>query len=838
MHLKLKIQQIPLLQYLLFILSFISCSLSLCGQIIIGENAPIDYTNPKEYEIGGITISGIQFLDESALITLSGLEVGDKILVPGEEISRAIENLWKQSLFSDIKVVANKVQANIIFIEFRLQERPRLSHFTFKGVNKSEADKLREEIKLVKGKVVTENLIKNTTNIIKNYFAEKGFLNAEVQIDTEKDSALANGQILHLTINKKQRVKINAITFTGNKELDDSKLKRTLKDTKEKNWYHIFASSKFIEESYEQDKQRILDKYNSRGFRDVRITKDSIYKFDEKTINIDITIHEGKKYYFRNINWIGNTKYTTQELNNILAIKRGDVFDQSILEAKLYMNPSGRDISSLYLDDGYLFFQVTPIEVLVENDSIDIEMRVYEGKQAIINNVTVSGNTKTNDRVIRREIRTRPGQLFSRSDIIRTQRELAQLGYFDPEKLNVNPQPNPTDGTVDIEYIVEEKPSDQLEVSGGYGANQFVGSAGFSFNNFSARNLFNKEAWRPLPSGDGQRLSFRVQGNGPRFQSYNISFTEPWLGGKKPNSLSVTTYYTVQNPSGRTREDELRESIDILGISLGLGKRLKVPDDYFTLYQELNFQHYILNNYTSFLFTDGYSNNFNLRETFARNSIDQPIFPRQGSSLSLTLQLTPPYSLFEDKDYASLPDQEKYRWAEYHKWKFDASWFTKVAGNLVLNTRARFGFLGSYNQELGPSPFERFYVGGDGLSGYSLIGEDIVALRGYENRALNPGGVGGTVFDRYTFELRYPVSLNPSATIYGLVFAEGGNAWLKFKEFNPFSIKRSAGFGIRIFLPMIGLLGFDFGYGFDDTPGNPGISSGWQTHFSIGGSID
>jgi outer membrane protein insertion porin family len=494
----------------------------------------------------------------------------------------------------------------------------------------------------------------------------------------------------------------------------------------------------------------------------------------------------------------------------------------------------------LYMDDGYLFFSVTPVEVHVENDSIDLEMRIYEGKQAVVNKVTVAGNTKTNDRVILREIRTKPGQLFSRSDIIRTQRELAQLGYFDPEKLGVNPKPNPADGTVDIEYVVEEKPSDQLELSGGYGGSTFYGTLGLSFNNFSARNFFTKGAWRPLPSGDGQRLSLRVQSTGRNYQAYNVSFTEPWLGGKKPNSLSVSAYYNSSNYT--VNYDVTQSSFNVIGMSVGLGKRLNKPDDFFSLYNQVSFDHYILKNYGNIItnFNNGYSNNLNFSVTLARNSVDQPIYPRAGANISFTLQLTPPYSLINGKDYSNVSLQEKYRYIEYHKWKFTGLWFTKLAGNLVLHAKIQYGFLGKYNSDIGDSPFERFYLGGDGMAGFQFDGREIIGLRGYENYSLTPQNpypphefIGGTIFDKYTLELRYPVSLNPNATIYLLAFAEGGNAWLKFKDFNPFSSKRAAGGGVRIFLPMFGQLGLDWGYGFDDVPNYPSANKN-RFIFTIG----
>ncbi len=822
-----------------FLVTFLFLSVfSLQAQVKMGgDSLIIDYGNPQQYEVGGIVTSGTQFLDEAVLINISGISVGDSIDVPGEKISKAIENLWKQGLFSDIKIVATHTFGKKIFLEIRLQERPRLSTFKFTGVSKSEADKIREKISLG-DKVVTENLLETTKNTIVNFYLEKGYLNTEVNIVSVKDSLFSNREKLTINVNKKSKVKVNSIIFEGNKFFKESTLKRAMKETKEKKRCKIFTSSKFIEDKYQEDKNKIVVKYNDKGYRDARIISDSIYKYDENSINIKIKIDEGNQYFFRNINWLGNTKHTSQELNNILGIKKGDVYDQSVLDQHLFMSQNNRDVSSLYMDDGYLFFSVTPVEINVEGDSIDFEMRIYEGKQARINKVTVAGNVKTNDRVIMREIRTKPGQLFSRADIIRTQRELAQLGYFDQEKLGVNPIPNPADGTVDIEYTVEEKPADQLELSGGYGANQLVGTLGISFNNFSARNFFKKGAWRPLPSGDGQKLSLRAQTNGKYYQSYNASFTEPWLGGKKPNSFSVTVFHSIQT-SGSASDNVGKQSIKISGVSLGLGKRLKKPDDYFTIYHEVSYQYYILQNYGgTFLFSNGTSNNLSFQETISRNSTDNPIYTRTGSQVSLTLQLTPPYSLFNSVDYKTASDAVKYKFIEYHKWKFTSSWFTKLAGNLILNTKIQYGFLGLYNRNLGASPFERFYLGGDGLSGFSLDGREIIALRGYENNSVTPQNsngaqIGGTIFDKYTFELRYPVSLNPSATIYFLSFAEAGNSWLNFKEFNPFSMKRSLGFGIRIFLPVFGLLGLDYGYGYDDIPNNPGANHG-QFHFSIG----
>jgi len=804
----------------------------------VNHSKDISYDNPKEYTIGGITVTGTKHLDQNVLILLSGLSVGDKIMVPGDRISDAVKKLWKQGLFSDISISVTKTQGQNIFLNLKLTERPRLSKFSFSGVKKSEADDLREKIKLIKGKVVTEHLLITIENKVNEYFIDKGYLNTQVEVISKNDSTTKNSIVLAIKVDKKEKIKINQINITGNTAFKEGKIRRLLKDTKEKSWYNIFSSSKFLENLYEVDKQKVIEKYNEKGFRDAKILRDSVYKFDESTINIDLVISEGSKYYFRNITWAGNTKYSSKELNEVLGIKKGDAFNQTTLNTRLFMNPKGQDVSSLYLDDGYLFFSVTPVEQLVENDSIDMEMRIYEGKQARINKITVRGNTKTNDHVIMREIRTKPGQLFSRSDIIRSQRELAQLGFFDPEKLNVNPAPDPQKGTVDIEYVVEEKSSDQIELSGGWGGyGGIVGSLGVMFTNFSARNMFTKGAWRPLPAGDGQRLSIRAQSNGTWWQSYNFSFTEPWLGGKKPNSFSFSIYHSIRS-NGVKVDDPGRQAFKTTGVSLGLGKRLKWPDDYFTLSQQLSYQNYNLNNWSgTFAFNDGTSNTISITETFSRNSIDQPIFPRQGTQVSLTMQLTPPYSLFDGiEDYSGLTSQEKYIWSEFHKWKFKVSWFTRLVGNLVLNTRVQYGFLGRYNNKLDITPFERFSLGGSGLSGFNLYGTEIIALRGYPDNSLS-ANTGSTVFNKYTFELRYPLSLNPSATIYGLGFVEAGNAWDGFDQFKPFDIKRSAGLGVRIFLPMFGLLGFDYGYGFDRY-GNSVGPSGWQPHFIIGYSVD
>ena len=826
-----------------------------------GKVSSIDYSLPKKYTIGGITVSGIKYLDQDVLINISGLEVGTEIKVPGEKITKAIEKLWKQGLFSDVKIVASKIIENRIFIEIQLVERPRLSKFAIQGVKKSEADDIRDRIHLVRGNQITDNIITNTKINVREYFVDKGFYNVEVNVVQKPDSNFVNSVILVIKVKPNKRVKIENIRFHGNlsdiefkqimKEdsnygfwertwytspFSNSKLRGKLKETKQKTWYNIFKSSKYVESNYKEDKKNIIAKYNDKGYRDARIVKDSVSVASYKTLNLDIFIDEGEKYYFRNITWIGNTKFSSEFLTKYLEIKKGDLYNQALLDEKLFV--SEQSLSSLYLDDGYLFFNLTPVEIMVENDSIDIEMRIQEGKQARINRVTIIGNTKTNDRVILREIRTKPGDLFRRSDIIRTQRELAQLGFFDPEKLNVTPKPDPVTATVDLEYILEEKPSDQIELSGGWGANMIVGTLGLTFNNFSTRNLFNKEAWSPLPTGDGQRLSLRAQTNGVYYQSYSISFMEPWLGGKKPVSLSLSLYHNIYT-NGRAKSDPSRYSMTTTGASIGIGRRLKWPDDYFQLYNEIAYQLYDLENYTYMNmfdnFKDGQANNLSFKTILSRNSSDQPIYPRRGSIFSVSLQLTPPWSLMDDRDYSKLTDKEKYKWIEYHKWKFSGTWFTNLGADLVLAAKGEFGFLGMYNEKYGASPFEGFTMGGDGLVSYNLYGKETIALRGYENNSITPKA-GGNIYDKFVMELRYPLSLNPSATLYGLVFAEGGNTWTAFEEFSPFNIYRSAGVGVRIFLPMFGKLGVDWAYGFDPIYGRP-TASGSQFHFIIGQSF-
>lgn len=825
------------------------------SQITSQDEINIDYKNPVEYELGGVTISGLKYLDENILSNITGLKTGETITVPGDEVTNAIKKLWEQGLFSEISITVTKILNNVIFLDIYLQERPRLSKFSFEGISKSDADEIRELLKLVKGNQVTENTMLNAKSTITSYYVDKGFYNVDVNIVQKNDTAIANHVILYFDVVKNKKVKISSIQLFGDdivkykklydtgsgeknertflffRKSDNIRLRASMKDTKIKHWYRLFKTSRFIESKYNDDKKKIVSRLNEHGYRDAVILRDSVFRTGEKTLGVNIWVSHGNKYYFKKITWSGNTKYSSDTLSQFLGIKPGEVYDQSYLDRRLFIDQNS--ISSLYLDNGYLFFAVTPVEVQVVNDSIDLELRIYEGKQATIKKVTITGNTKTNEHVIRREIYTKPGELFSRADIMRTQRELATLQYFDPEKLDVRPTPDPVEGTVDLEYIVEEKPSDQIELSGGWGARMIVGTLGVSFNNFSAKNFFKKESWSPLPSGDGQRLSLRAQTNGIYYQAYTATFVEPWLGGKKPNSLSVSTYYTVQS-NGIAKSDDRRQSMDIFGVTLGMGRRLKWPDDYFLLFNELSYQNYRLNNYNFgylFSFSEGNSKNISFKTTLQRNSVDQPIYPRRGSTVSLSLQLTPPYSLLSNRDYSSMDDKEKYKWIEYHKWAFNTSNITKLAGDLILNTKVEFGFLGMYNKEYGPSPFEGYNMGGDGLITYNLYGKETVSLRGYSNGSLTPL-TGANLYNKFSFEIRYPLSLNPNATLYVLSFAEGGNCWTYFNEFKPFNIKRSAGLGIRIFLPMFGRLGVDWGYGFDEAV-QPGENRS-QFHFIIG----
>jgi outer membrane protein insertion porin family len=817
------------------------CTPSLRAQVGLGE-LEIDYRVPKEFTIGGITVSGAKNLDSKAIILFSGLSVGETITIPGEEISKAIKNLWKQKLFENIQIKATEIKGSEIFLNIQLSERARLSRFKFDGISKGEAETLREKINLIRGTIVNENLLTNTSNIIKAHYKEKGYLDAAVDIREVPDTLVANSEYLIIAVDKKEKVKIGDLNLIGVEKLNERKLLKSMKKTKEKNFLRIFKRSKFIREEYKSDLKNIINAYNKDGYRNAKILRDTVFRNPDGTVHIDVYIREGNQFYFGNVGWVGNTKYSSSKLSSILAIERGEIYDQEKFEGRLFMNPNGGDVSSLYLDDGYLAFQAIPVEKNVTNDTIDVEIRIYEGRQYRINRVIVKGNTKTSDHVIRREIKTKPGELFSRSDIIRTQRELAQLGYFDAEAFNVNPVQNDQDGTVDVIYTVAERPSDQIELSGGWGAGRIVGTLGISLTNFSMRKLFQKGAWNPLPAGDGQRLSLRAQSNGRFFQSYNVSFTEPWLGGKKANAFTVGFQRSVQT-NGVTKQQEEqgaeRQALYITGGNVSLGKRLGWPDDYFQLLLGVSYLYYDIRNFRSgggtgiFAFQDGTSNNLSFIMNISRNSVFDPIFPRWGSNIRFNTKFTLPYSLWDGIDYdGPITEQTRYQWAEYYKWKLTAEWFTELAPKLVLMTRSGFGFLGYYSRAKGISPFERFYLGGAALTGFALDGREIIALRGYDDLSLSPPE-GANIVMKQTLELRYPLSLNPSATIFALGFLEAGNTYDGIENFDPFRIYRSTGVGVRIFLPMFGLMGLDYGWRFDDVPGRPTMPQG-QFHFTIG----
>lgn len=838
------IRKLPLLAALLLI-----------PALVRAQTSPdLNYANPKEYEIAEITVSGSKFLDNNALVSITGLKVGDKIRIPGDDISGAIRKLWDQGILGDVQIYASKIEGEKVFLNIYLKERARLSRFVFKGIKKGEIDALTDKIKLIRGKVVDDALIKNTQLTVKKHFVEKGFLNTTVNmVQAEDDSSRGNTVTLRINVNKKKKVKINQIAINGNEVFEDKKLRKKMKKTKQRSPFRIFTPSKFIATEYEEDKKKLIAFYNSEGYRDALILSDSIYPHDENSINIKLDIEEGRKYYYRNITWAGNYIYTDQQLAYVLGIKKGDVYNVEELEKRLNFNPSGADITSQYMDNGYLFFRITPTEIAVEGDSIDVEMQIYEGAQATINEVRIIGNTRTSDHVILREIRTLPGQKFSRAQLIRTQQEISALGYFNPETVNPVPIPNQADGTVDIEWQLEERPSDQIELSGGWGGGGrngvgvgFVGTLGVVFNNFSMRKLFKWGEWGGvLPSGDGQRLSIRFQASGSQYQTYSMSFTEPWLFGRRPQSFSVNLTHSVQRPGSYFGSNFSANSLfQISGVTLSLGRRLKKPDDYFSLSNSISYLVYNLKEYPAFVdpatgepVNNGIFNNLTFNTTLSRNSIDNPTFPRRGSSMSLSVTATPPYSTWRGNDTEAGEGVSSLKYVEYHKWMFDSNWFLTLAGKLVLSTRAHLGFIGRYSSDSQFTPFERFVLGGSGLAGQNfLLAREIVGLRGYPDQRVGPGTNGGVVYDKFVMELRYPISLNPSATIFVLGFLEGGNNWDNYSEYNPFNLKRSAGVGARIFMPAFGLIGIDYGYGFDEIPGVQEAGKG-QFHFTIGQQI-
>lgn len=811
------------------------------------ESVVVDYNNPKTYVIGDIKVSGIKYIGEDRIISLTGLKKGDVITIPSEEISSILNRIWLQRYFSDVGFYIDSINStkDTISLGIKLQERPRVSHWDLKGVRSGEKGDLNDRLNLKRGMELSDYRIKSSIDIIKRFYKEKGFLKTEVNVIQENDTIVKNAVRVTFNVVKGPKVKIQTITFDGNDEIKEGKLIGAMKKTRDKRFRNFFKSKKFDEKEYVNDKSSLISVFNEKGYRDARIVSDSLYYISPDRLRLDLVIDKGKKYYFRDITWTGNSVYSAEQLNNVLRIKSGDIYDVVTMEKRLYGDPKQQeyDVRKMYTDNGYLFFNVMPVEVNIQGDSVDIEMRMSEGKQATFNNIIINGNTITNEKLVRRAIFTRPGYLYSQSDFERSMREIASMGNFDPEVAlsdkGYNILPNNINNTVDISYNVEEKPNSQLELSGGWGGNTFVGTLGVSFNNFSIKRIFEKGAWRPVPLGDGQNLAIRFQTNGTYYTALSASFTEPWLFGKKPTSLSLAIYFTRQTNSYYYYQNA-DQYMEVYGASAGLGNRLKWPDNYFVLYNELSWQTYKLQDWNyNFLFNTGISHNASYRISLNRNSTDQPIYPRAGSDISLGLQLTPPYSLFRSKntDYKNMSVEEKYRWIEYHKWTFKGALYTKIIGDLVLKTSANFGYLGYYNRKLGYSPFEGFVVGGDGMSGYNTYGSEIIGLRGYPNNSITPiinNAYAGNVYDKFTLELRYPVVLQPQSTIYGLVFLEGGNCWSDIKHFNPFEIKRAAGVGLRIQLPIVGMLGIDWGYGFDPVPNENLKRGGSQFHFLIG----
>ena len=840
------------------------------------SSVEIDYNNPKTYVIGGLGVEGNHYYGESQIIQLTGLQKGMQLTVPGEAATGVVRRLVAQRYFEDVAMVVDSLNAtrDTAWFKIVIKERPRVSRWTYSGVKSGERKDLQERLNLRPGREFSDYVEKTSVDIIKRYYKEKGYLQCEVDTQVQKDTMIRSAIRVNFDVKKGNKVRIKDINFIGNEDVSEYKLSKAMKETHSNKWYNFFKSKKFKEKEYQTDRKTVLEAFNEAGYRDARLVRDSIYYMDDKHLAIDMVFDQGPKYYFRNVTWTGNSVYPSEILDEILQIKKGDVYDMVTMDKRLHGGgkQTDYDVKKLYMDNGYLFFNVTPVEVNIQNDSVDVEMRISEGKPATLNNIVINGNDLTNEKVVRRQIMTRPGYLFSQTDFERSVREIASLGQFDPEAImsgGWNVLPNPLNNTVDLVYNVTEKPSSTLELSGGWGGNTFVATAGVSFNNFSTHRMFEKNAWRPVPLGDAQTLSFRFQTNGRYYTTLSASFMEPWLFGKKPTSLSLSGYYSRMTDSylyiGILSTDRMFE---VYGFNAGIGNRLKWPDNYFVLYNSLSWQTYKLTNWYSgyFAFNDGVSHNLSYTLSLNRNSTDQQIYPRQGSDFSASLQITPPYSLlrkytykngekvkvdsWKDVNYdATYLDNtgtvqrewssaNRYKWIEYHKWKFSGAVYTKLIGDLVLMSRAQFGFLGYYNRNWGYSPFEGFQVGGDGMSGYMTYGSEIVSLRGYEDYSLTPvrytpystgQTYAGNLYDKFTVELRYPVILQPQSTIFVLGFLEGGNCWADIRDFNPFQIKRSAGVGVRVFLPMIGLLGVDWGYGFDDKQ-----NGGSQFHFVIG----
>ena len=816
------------------------------------ENA---YDKGKFYELGEITVTGVKSFSPQTVVAYTGLKKGQRIQIPGEEISTTINKLWKLELFSDIEFFITKIEGEVVDLELYIQELPTLSEYTIKGIKKGKIETIVKDTDIKKGKKLSKNFLATTKNYIENKFKKEGFLNAKVTIDIKADTTDVNNQKMLVSVDRGDRVKVRSISFEGNEVYKPKKLRKKLKNTRLEFPGRFWKRSKYIEADFEEDLKKLLDFYKEKGYRDARIISDSIVVDDNK-IDVVVKVQEGNKYYFGNVDFIGNSVYSDAQLSRVLGIKAGDTYNGVLLRKRIadQTKPDGDDLTNLYQNNGYLFSSINPVEVSAVNDTINFEVRITEGKPAYFNRISVKGNDRTNDHVIYREIRTRPGELYSKDKVVRSVRELGQLGFFDAEQISPDfKDVDPNAGTVDIEYGLVEKGASQIELQGGYGGGGFIGTLGLSFNNFSMRNIFNKKEYKPVPMGDGQQLALRLQAS-RFFETYSFSFSEPWLGGEQPvrfsTSISQTTQYRYNFTTGLADKSQY---FKIRGINFGLAKRLQVPDDYFTLSQTIGYQYFDLNNYYTGLFTfgDGVSNNLFYAIALSRNNTyTNPIFPTGGSTFTIGAKLTFPYSLVNNIDYGNLKnlaeyqdasgnpdqakiDQERFKWLEYYKLNFEGTWYTRIIDKLILRTHAEFGFLGAYNPDRGNIPFERYFLGGDGLQQYAMDGRETIALRGYENQSLSSRD-GSTVYNKFSLELRYPITLKPSASIYALSFLEAGNGYDNFREFNPFNSKRSAGFGIRIFMPAFGLLGIDFGYGFDSEVPNDLNPNGWETHFIIG----
>ena len=830
----------------------------------------IEYTyQRKTYEIAGISVTGADSYEDFVLIGFSGLAVGDKIEIPGDQITKAIKRFWKQGLFSDVKIKAQKIEGQKIWLEIALKQRPRVSEVIYNGLKKSEKEDVEVKVGIRNGSQMTPNLSDHAKTVIEKYFAEKGYHNAEVVVLQQADQDHPGYVKVAINVNKKEKTKVGKIYITGNEALTHNQINKAMKKTNDNNIINLFRTKKFVAEEYENDKAAVIEKYNEIGYRDAYIVADSVVPNPEDPTRVDVymTVSEGNKYYIRSVNWVGNTVYPYELLDATLGVKKGDVYNLKTINDRLQNDDDA--VSKLYTDQGYLFFNVEPVEVNVENDSIDFEMRMYEGKPATINEINIVGNTRVYEHVVRRELYTKPGQLYSQSDIMRSLRELAQMGHFDQEKLVPDIQPNPEEGTVDITYQLETKSSDQIEFSLGWGASGLVGSIGLKFTNFAIQNLFNKKAYRIVPQGEGQTFSINARTNGVYYTSASLSFLEPWLGGKRPNSLSVNVFFASQSGYSKRYQEAYNQLVNsysnyyyaygnsdyyqqlaetesdkdiymrTFGVSVGYGKRLRWPDDYFTFYGDISYQLYMMKDWPYLLISNGTCHNLSLNLQLSRSSIDNPIYTRRGSQFTLGLKITPPWSLMNGKNYANMTTSERYHMLEYHKWKFSGKVFTPLTrdSKLVLMTRAEFGYLGHYNK-YAKSPFESFYMGGDGMSGYSTYSTDYISMRGYQSGSLTPydpqtGRNMGYVYSKFTMELRYPISLEQNATIWALAFIEAGNCYADIKDYNPFDLKRSAGVGVRIFLPMFGLMGIDWGYGFDPINGSTQYG-GSQFHFILG----